>query len=526
MATSSCLELDKLTVGFKMQQLSTKGTRGLGCVGAWKVLLALAVMMALRLCIACCHSPHVEAHVFNLERSFQLNRLVDLGSIRARDEARRAQFTQGVVGGAVDFSLSGSSDPFKGGLYFTKVKIGSPPREFRVQIDTGSDVLWVACSSCTNCPRASQLGVELSFYDAISSSTSEAVTCYDSLCTSTLPTSAAVCLEQDNLCGYSFRYGDGSGTSGFYVTDNLNFDMALDRPDSVANSSAQIIFGCSTYQSGDLTMTDKAVDGIFGFGPGSTSVISQLSSKGIIPKVFSHCLKGDSGGGGILMIGEISDPDIVYTPLISSKPHYNLNMESITINGQALPIDPAAFSSPNSRETIVDSGTTLAYLVEEAFDPFVSTITAAASHNVIPVTVNGTQCYLLPASISGSFPPISLNFAGGASISLKPDEYLIRISSIEGVPLWCIGFQKTQQGVSILGDLVLKDKVVVYDLAQQRIGWAYRDCSASVNASVVYGWDKIMDAAEMSASSSTEYKLIRLLAASVIGFLLQVTSFS
>ena len=44
-------------------------------------------------------------------------------------------------------------------LYFTKVKLGSPPREFNVQIDTGSDVLWVCCNSCNNCPRTSGLGV-------------------------------------------------------------------------------------------------------------------------------------------------------------------------------------------------------------------------------------------------------------------------------------------------------------------------------------------------------------------------------
>lgn len=48
---------------------------------------------------------------------------------------------------------------FLGRLYFTKVKLGSPPTEFNVQIDTGSDILWVTCSSCSNCPRSSGLGV-------------------------------------------------------------------------------------------------------------------------------------------------------------------------------------------------------------------------------------------------------------------------------------------------------------------------------------------------------------------------------
>lgn len=58
------------------------------------------------------------------------------------------------------------------------------------------------------------------------------------------------------------------------------------------------------------------------------------------------------------------------------RPHYNLNLQSIAVSGQPLPIDSAAFETSNNRGTIVDSGTTLAYLVEEAYDPFVSAVSA------------------------------------------------------------------------------------------------------------------------------------------------------
>jgi hypothetical protein len=78
-------------------------------------------------------------------------------------------------------------------------------------------------------------------------------------------------------------------------------------------------YRCSTYQSGSLTDPDQAVDGIFGFGPGELSVISQLSSRAITPKVFSHCLKGDGNGGGILVLGEILEPGIIYSPLVPSQ---------------------------------------------------------------------------------------------------------------------------------------------------------------------------------------------------------------
>lgn len=71
-------------------------------------------------------------------------------------------------------------------------------------------------------------------------------------------------------------------------------------------------------QTGDLTKTDRAVDGIFGFGQQAMSVVTQLSSQGIAPAAFSHCLRGDDNGGGILVLGSIVEPGIVYTPLAPS----------------------------------------------------------------------------------------------------------------------------------------------------------------------------------------------------------------
>lgn len=76
---------------------------------------------------------------------------------------------------------------------------------------------------------------------------------------------------------------------------------------------------CSVLQTGDLTKSERAVDGIFGFGQQEMSVISQLASQGVAPRVFSHCLRGDNSGGGILVLGEIVEPNIVYTPLVPSQ---------------------------------------------------------------------------------------------------------------------------------------------------------------------------------------------------------------
>ncbi|KAJ1418894.1 Xylanase inhibitor, C-terminal [Sesbania bispinosa] len=469
------------------------------------------------------------ASFLHLERAIPLNQPVEVAVLRARDRARHGRILQGVVGGVVDFSVQGTSDPYFVGLYFTKVKVGSPAKEFYVQIDTGSDILWLNCNTCSNCPQSSGLGIELNFFDTASSSTAALVSCSDPICSYAVQTATSECSSQVNQCSYNFQYGDGSGTSGYYVSDSMYFDMIVGQS-MLSNSSSTVVFGCSTYQSGDLTQTDKAVDGIFGFGPGALSVISQLSSQGITPKVFSHCLKGEGNGGGVLVLGEILEPNIVYSPLVPLQvqlypnpelgsflgfylrqsylpypwPHYNLNLQSIAVNGQLLSIDPEVFATSNNRGTIVDSGTTLAYLVEEAYDPFVNAITTFVSQFSRPIISKGNQCYLVPTSLGDIFPPVSLNFMGGASMVLRPEQYLIHYGFLDGAAMWCIGFQKVQEGFTILGDLVLKDKIIVYDLANQRLGWANYDCSLAVNVSVATSKSKdaYINAGQMSVSCS------------------------
>jgi hypothetical protein len=44
-------------------------------------------------------------------------------------------------------------------LYFTEINLGTPPKHYFLQVDTGSDILWVNCITCDECPRKSGLGV-------------------------------------------------------------------------------------------------------------------------------------------------------------------------------------------------------------------------------------------------------------------------------------------------------------------------------------------------------------------------------
>ncbi|CAO2813227.1 unnamed protein product [Amaranthus hypochondriacus] len=421
-----------------------------------------------------------------LHRSIPLKERVELSQLRTHDRARYGRVLQS-INGVVDFPVSGTFNPYRVGLYYTKVELGTPAQEFNVQIDTGSDVLWIGCTGCSGCPETTGLqDIQLNAFKPRSSSSASVIRCNDKRCNMGAQYSDAIC-DNSNNCAYQFQYGDGSGTQGYYISDLLHLETIVGDTRS-SNNSAKVIFGCSVAQTGDLTKTDRAVDGIFGFGQQAMSIVTQLSSQGIAPAAFSHCLRGDDNGGGILVLGSIVEPGIVYTSMVPSMPHYNLNLESISVNGRKLPIDSSVFTTSSNSGTIIDSGTTLAYLSEEAYNPFVNAISAAVSQSVRPLLSRGNSCYLITSSVNEVFPQVSLNFAGGASMILRPQDYLLEQNSIAGAPVWCMGFQKMEgQGMTILGDLVLKDKVVVYDLANQRIGWVNYDCSQSVNVSTSTG---------------------------------------
>ncbi|XP_027188996.1 aspartic proteinase 36 isoform X1 [Cicer arietinum] len=368
----------------------------------------------------------------------------------------------------------------------------------------------VNCNPCTGCPHSSGLGIELNFFDTTSSSTAALVHCSDPICSPTVQGVASSCSHKDkhNQCRYVFKFQDNSAASGFYLSDNMYFDTTIGHssPTSVS-SSAAVLFGCSTDVSGGLTKTARAFDGIFGFGPNDVSVVSQLSSQGKTPNVFSHCLKGDGNGGGILVIGEILEPNTVYSPMVPSQFHYVLNLQSISVNGNLLSINPAVFVTPHDKGIVVDSGTTLAYLAQEAYDPLVNAITTVVSQLGSPAISQGSPCYLVSTSID-IFPSITFHFAGGAPMVLKPAQYLVH-NDFLFASTWCIGFQKTQGEPSILGDLVLKDRIIVYDLDNQRIGWTDYDCSMPVNVSMTLRKDKkINPRAKRSGASSSEIRIL------------------
>ncbi|XP_023739106.1 aspartic proteinase 36 [Lactuca sativa] len=431
------------------------------------VVLVIGFVVLLQLCnLASANMVFQVQHKFN--KKFSLNQL------KSHDTQRHGRLLA-----AADLPIGGDRSPTSAALYYTKITLGEPPNPYHVQVDTGSDLLWVNCIECETCPTRSDLGVPLLLYDPEGSCTSKKISCDDEFCTKTFDAPENSDCKAGMPCQYACKYGDGSSTSGYFVSDNIHLaKVSGNGQTTILNGN--VTFGCGAKQSGELSSTEQALDGIIGFGQAKTSVLSQLASSKKIKKTFSHCLDGNKGGG-IFAIGEVVEPKVKTTPILDDKTHYNIELKSIDVNGENIKLPTSIFDFMKNEGAVVDSGTTLAYFPDDVYKQLMEKIMAAQPDNKPHTVEKLFKCYKYSGNIDEGFPVITFHFANKLPLKVVPHQYFFAVEDE-----WCIGFMNSNvQGkdggdLTLLGDLVLSDKLVTYDIDNQVIGWTDYNCSSSI----------------------------------------------
>lgn len=143
----------------------------------------------------------------------------NLRALKAHDEMRHLHILAGI-----DLPIGGTGRPDSVGLYFAKIGIGTPPNNYYVQVDTGSDLTWVNCISCERCPRRGYRDLELTLYNPRDSLTGKLIVCGQSFCKDFHQGSVLGC-SGNGTCHYTQLYGDGSYSKGFFVEDVVQYDM-------------------------------------------------------------------------------------------------------------------------------------------------------------------------------------------------------------------------------------------------------------------------------------------------------------
>ncbi|PHT51575.1 hypothetical protein CQW23_06037 [Capsicum baccatum] len=249
--------------------------------------------------------------VFNVEHKFGGRGRAVLKELKAHDVRRHGRMLA-----PADFQLGGNGNPTGSGLYFARISIGTPSKDYHVQVDTGSDLFWVNCAGCNNCSTKTTLGIELTQYNIHASTSGKSITCEQDVCAAMFEGESSEC-KVGKPCEFEVKYADGTKVAGNFVKDRVNLDQ-VSGDYKTSPLQGNIAFGCASKQSGDLAGSSKsAVDGIIGFGSLNSSLISQLAASGTVKKKFAHCLDGVKGGG-IFAIGQVVEPHVNSVPLLSN----------------------------------------------------------------------------------------------------------------------------------------------------------------------------------------------------------------
>ncbi|CAA3013199.1 aspartic ase 2 [Olea europaea subsp. europaea] len=346
------------------------------------------------------------------------------------------------------------------GYYTTRLWIGTPPQRFALIVDTGSTVTYVPCAGCEQCGKHQ----DPKFQPELSS-TYQPVKCNID----------CSCDNDRKQCTYERQYAEMSSSSGVLGQDIVSFGNQSELPPQRA------VFGCENVETGDLY--SQHADGIMGLGHGDLSIVDQLVDKGVISDSFSLCYGGMDVGGGAMVLGGIVPPsDMVFALSDPDRsPYYNIDLKEIHVAGKALPLSPKVFDGKHG--TVLDSGTTYAYLPESAFAAFKDAIMKelhtlkqikGPDPNYNDICFSGSSSD--SSQLSKTFPSVDMVFNNGQKLSLYPENYLFRHSKVHGA--YCLGiFQNGKDPTTLLGGIVVRNTLVTYDREHEKIGFWKTNCS-------------------------------------------------
>ncbi|CAH8305744.1 unnamed protein product [Eruca vesicaria subsp. sativa] len=347
------------------------------------------------------------------------------------------------------------------GYYTTRLWIGTPPQMFALIVDSGSTVTYVPCSDCEQCGKHQDPKFQPEM-----SSTYQPVKC----------NMDCNCDDDKEQCVYEREYAEHSSSKGVLGEDLISFGNESQL------TPQRAVFGCETVETGDLY--SQRADGIIGLGQGDLSLVDQLVDKGLISNSFALCYGGMDIGGGSMVLGGFDYPsDMIFTDSDPDRsPYYNIDLTGIRVAGKQLSLSSGVFDGEHG--AVLDSGTTYAYLPDAAFAAFEEAVMREASPlkqiDGPDPNFKDTCFHVAPSNdasgLSKIFPSVEMVFKSGQSWLLSPENYLFRHSKVHGA--YCLGvFPNGKDHTTLLGGIVVRNTLVVYDRENSKVGFWRTNCS-------------------------------------------------
>ncbi|KAF3525087.1 hypothetical protein F2Q69_00049471 [Brassica cretica] len=330
------------------------------------------------------------------------------------------------------------------GEYFMDVLVGSPPKHFSLILDTGSDLNWIQCLPCYDCFQ-----------------------------------------QNDNQpCPYYYWYGDSSNTTGDFAVETFTVNLTTNGGSSELYNVENMMFGCGHWNRGLF----HGAAGLLGLGRGPLSFSSQLQS--LYGHSFSYCLvdrNSDANVSSKLIFGEdkdlLSHPNLNFTSFVAAKENlvetfYYVQIKSILVAGHVanIPEETWNISSDGGGGTIIDSGTTLSYFAEPAYELIKNKIAEEVKgkypvYRDFPVL---DPCFNVSGVDNVQLPELGIEFADGAVWNFPTENSYIWLNE----DLVCLAILGTPKSAfSIIGNYQQQNFHVLYDTKRSRLGFAPTKCA-------------------------------------------------
>ena len=360
-------------------------------------------------------------------------------------------------------------DSYDLNYYYATLYVGKDKTPQTYILDTGSGITTSPCNKCTDCGN-SHFNVKFEINDE-----KDIINCKTDQC-SILASNAC---DTNKQCAFSISYSEGSSLGGFFVNQNVYFEN-LNSESKISGNFYNIPLGCTTKET-HLFRTQLA-DGIMGLSNIKRSFINILFSKKIIKKdLFTICFAQKDG---YFSMGEIDntyhlEKQIKYVPLTSPTGNYYINLKKITFANKEI---------QNTYTAFIDSGTTISYFPRSIYNAIITEFKTFCENkecgkfqDVKSLGYCGffnTKEKLLYA-INNLWPNITFYFEGYNYVLLAKDYYFeYKDGNNFGA---CLGFEGEGASRLTLGGTFMHGHDIIFDKANNRIGFAVADCNRGEN---------------------------------------------
>ena len=251
------------------------------------------------------------------------------------------------------------------------------------------------------------------------------------------------------------RYGDGAGASGIVYKDVVQIGAT-----SFAQQAIQSAIDVS-YSIG----TDPFSSGILGMAASSANTVRPTPQKTYIDNILSTLTQPlftanlQRGRPGTYTFGSIDKSaytgPIQYTPRRPAMPFWSFDIDGYVIGRRP--------KQKYGWNTIADTGTTLLLVPDYVVDDYYSQVPGATYDEetamaIFPCDVIPPDFTFVIGSYKGRIPGLYINYA--------------RLNRT-----YCYGGLQSSAGLpfSIAGDILLKAQFVVFDIGNNRLGFANKD---------------------------------------------------